>query len=417
MSTLTDTDFMAPETIQCPFPFYAAARREAPVYPLPNSPIPGRQVFLVTRYDTIQRVLRDWKTFSNKFGVLMSQGGAEADPELRAIQAQGLEPVETMLTQDPPLQRKYRSFVTKSFGLARVEQMDGYIRQICDERIDAFIDRGECDFFGEFAIPLPVYVIADQLGVPRADIDKFKKWSDDSIAAISRTQGREATLQAARSQVEMQHYFIKVIDERRKAPREDVISELATATFDGERPLSYAEILSILGQLLVAGNETTTNALAGGMVYVLEQPGMQDRFAADPSLIPNAVEEILRLEAPTKHMWRIVTADTELDGVEIPAGGVLLLSYDAANRDEAVYPDGDRCVFDRPNAETHLAFGGGLHFCVGALMAKKEMVVAYEQLFSRLKDIRLAPDHPPLTYIPSILHRGYEGLRLSFNRR
>jgi cytochrome P450 len=167
----------------------------------------------------------------------------------------------------------------------------------------------------------------------------------------------------------------------------------------------------------VAGNETARNALAGGMVYILSQPGMQERFAADPSLVPNAVEEILRLEAPTKHMWRVVTKDTELAGVAIPAGSALLLSYDAANRDEAKFPDGESCLFDRPNAAEHMSFGGGLHFCVGALLARKEMAIAYQRLFARLANIRLAPDHKPLRYFESILHRGFEQLHLNFEKR
>ena len=412
-SELTRPDFMDPETIQCPFAFYAAARAEAPVYRLPNSPAPGKAVFLVTRYELIQQVLRDWRTFSNRFGELMSRGDP-SDPEIAAIQAQGYPTVPTMLTQDPPLQQKYRRLVTKAFSLARVERMGEYVNQICEELIDGFAPRGEVDFFREFAIPLPVSVIADQLGVPRQDMARFKRWSDDAIAALGRVQGRDAALQAARSSVEMQHYFAAIVEARRREPQDDVISDLANARFDEERLLAMPEILSILGQLLVAGNETTTNALAGGMLYVLAQPGMADRLAADPSLIPNAVEEILRLEAPTKHMWRMVTQDAELGGVSIPAGAVLLLSYDAANRDESVFAEPETCRFDRANAAEHLSFGGGLHYCVGALLARKEMTIAYERLFSRLKGLHLTPGQPPLRYIPSILHRGLEGMRLTF---
>jgi len=415
MSVITTQDFMDPETLQCPFPFYASARAEAPVYKLPRSPVPGADVYLVTRYDLIQDVLKDWRTFSNRFGQLM--GRRSDDPELNEILADALPQVETMLTQDPPLQRQYRALATKAFSLARIEQMTGYITQICDELLDAFIDRGSCDFFRDFAVPLPVFVIADQLGVPRSDIDRFKKWSDDSIANIGRMKGRESILRGARSQVEMQKYFSAVIEERRVAPRDDVISSLATAVFQGERPLTTPEIMSIVQQLLVAGNETTTNALSGGMVYILEEPGTVERFAADPSLIPNAVEEILRLEAPTKHMWRIVTTDTELGGVAIPAGAALLLSYDAANRDEARFADGDHCKFDRANAVEHLSFGGGIHFCVGALLSRKEMTIAYQRLFARLTNIRLAPNREPLRYFESILHRGYESLHLEFDRR
>jgi cytochrome P450 len=413
MSELSHREFMGADTLQCPFPFYAAARAEAPVYRLPNSPVPDTDVYLVTRYDLIQAVLRDWRTYSNRFGALMGRGAAR-DPEVEAILAEGYPPVETMLTQDPPIQRAYRGLATKAFGLAR---MDGYITQICDELIDGFIERGRCDFFAEFAIPLPVFVIADQLGVPRSDIDRFKRWSDDAIATIGRMKGREAVLRGARSQVEMQQYFAAAIEARRQTPRDDVISDLANASFQGERPLTTPEILSILQQLLVAGNETTTNALAGGMVYIIDEPGAVERIAADPSLIPNAVEEILRLEAPTKHMWRVVTTYTELGGTALPAGAALLLSYDAGNRDEAVFADGDKCQFDRANAIEHLSFGGGIHACLGALLSRKEMKIAYERLFARLTNIRLAPDREPPRYFESILHRGFESLHLQFDQR
>lgn len=407
---------MDPETIQCPFGFYAAARKEAPVYKLPNSPLPGRDVYLVTRFDLVQAVWKDWRTYSNKFGDLMGQG-SRSDPEIAEILSHALPPVDTMLTQDPPLQRQYRALVTKSFGFARVEQMSEYMSRICDELIDAFIDRGTCNFFKEFAIPLPVFVIADQLGVPRTDIDKFKQWTDDAIANIGRMKGRESGVRAARSLVEMHQYFIGIIEDRRKAPRDDVISELANAKFKGERLLTMAEMLSIIQQLLVAGNETTTNTLAGGMVYILNEPGAQERFAADSSLIPNAVDEILRLEAPTKHMWRVVTADTELGGMAIPAGATVLLSYDSANRDEAKFPDGESCRFDRANAADHTSFGGGAHACVGSLLSRKEITVAYQRLFGRLRGIRIAEGHKPLRYFESILHRGYEELHLAFSKR
>ena len=416
MSKLSERDFMGADTLQRPFEFYAAARAEAPVYRLPHSPVPGADVYLVTRYDLIQTVLGDWRTFSSRFGALMGRA-AVRDPEIEAILADGYPPVETMLTQDPPAQRHYRSLAIRAFSLARIERMGDYITEICDRLIDGFIDRGRCDFFAEFAVPLPVFVIADQLGVPRADIDRFKRWSDDSIASLGRMKGRDALLRAARSQVEMQQYFAAAIEERRASPRDDVISDLANASFQGERPLTTPEILSILQQLLVAGNETTTNALAGGMVYILGQPGVADRFAADPSLIPNAVEEILRLEAPTKHMWRIVASDTELGGVSLSAGAALLLSYDAGNRDEAKFPNGEACRFDRGNAAEHLSFGGGIHACLGAQLSRKEMKIAFERLFARLTHIALAPDQAPLRYFESILHRGFESLHLQFEAR
>ena len=416
MTKLDSMNFFDPETVECPFAFYAAARTEAPVYKLPNSPIPGRDVWLVTPYKLVHEVLRDWKRFSNRFGSLMRDKG-QRDPEVEAILAESFPPVETMLTQDPPAQRDYRNLVNKAFSAARVNSMEAYITRICDQLIDDMATTTECDFFKSFAIPLPVFVIADQLGVPRADLEHFKRWSDDAIASLSAMGGREAQLQGARSQVEMHKYFARVIESRRAGPRDDIISDVANATLDDGRLLNMSESLSIIQQLLVAGNETTTNALAGGMAYILETPGLAEQLAADPGLIPNVVEEILRLEAPTKHMWRIVKHETELGGVKLPENAILLLSYDAANRDLEKFDDGDAFEPFRKNAGTHLSFGMGIHFCVGALLARKEMTIAFERLFTRLTDLRLTPGRNELRHIVSILHRGLTGLHVSYRVR
>jgi cytochrome P450 len=416
VNKLAEMDFFDPQTVECPFAFYQAARSEAPVYKLPTSPIPGQDVWLVTPYKLVHDVLRDWRTYSNKFAHLMSARG-QRDPEVEAIMAEGFPPVETMLTQDPPAQRNYRNLVNKAFSAQRVNSMEAYIRQICDELIDGMSKETSCDFFEAFAIPLPVYVIADQLGVPRVDLPRFKRWSDDIIASLSQMGGREDQLRGARSTVEMHRYFAAVVERRRAEPRDDIISDLANATLDEGRLLTLSEALSILQQLLVAGNETTTNALAGGLGYILETPDLADELGADPSLIPNAIEEILRLEAPTKHMWRITTRETELGGVTLPEGAILLLSYDAANRDEAKFGDGDAFDPCRQNAGAHLSFGMGTHFCVGALLARKEMAIAYERLFSRLADLRLTPGRNDLRHITSILHRGLTGLHITYRKR
>jgi len=415
MSKLQSADFMDPETIQSPFEFYAAARAEAPVYKLPKSPVPGQDVYLVTRYDLIQSVIQNWRTFSNRFGHLMA-GKDRADPEIREIVKDSVGSVDVLLTQDPPLHRGFRAIAAQEFTLRKVEQMDAYVRKICDDLIDQFIDAGRCDFFREFAIPLPMYVISDRLGIPRSDLELFKRWTTDAVSNIGRMKGRDAALSAARSSMEMQRYFLQLMEERRAAPGDDLISAVATARFNDERPLTSGEALSIILSIMVAGNETATNALAGGMVHFIRDPQGPERFAADPSLIPNAVEEILRLEASTKHMWRVVATDTELGGVPLLAGSVLLLSYDAANHDPAAFPEPMRCEFHRENASAHLSFGAGIHHCLGALLARKELTIAFERLHARLTDIVIA-DTVPLTYIPSILHRGFEHLHLTFRPR
>jgi len=416
MSALSKMDFLDEETIQCPFPFYHAAQAEAPVYKLPRSPIEGKDVYLVSSYALVQSVLRDWETYSNKFGPYLNARDV-ADPEVDAIAATGYTVANTMLTQDPPEQRDYRNVVNKSFTAARINKMADYMTEICDELIDGFIDKGSCDFFADFASPLPIYVIADALGMDRANIDNIKKWSDDAVAAIGRMGGRESVVQAARSQVALQKHFVEIIEARRLEPKDDIISILVQGLYKGERPLDIPEMLSILQQLMVAGNETTTTALGGGLVYIMNQPGMADLLAAEPERIPNAVEEILRLEAPTKHMWRIAAKETELGGVTLPKDAVLLLSYDAANHDPAQFSDSEVCDFSRANAGAHFAFGAGMHFCIGAQLARKEMAIALERLLSRITNIHLTPGHEDLSYTQSMMHRGYQSLHISFDKK
>ena len=411
---LAQTNLLDPDLLQCPFRFYAAARESAPVLKLENGPIPGRDIYFVSSFDLVKQVLVDWKTYSNRFAELMGKG--TSDPEVAAIAAQGWKSIPTMLTEDPPLQRKYRALVTRAFSAARIEGMGPYITQICDELIDGFIDRGECDFLADFAIPLPIYVIADQLGVARADLPRFKAWTNAAIANLGHAKGRDAALNAARAVVELQQYFAAIIEQRRAAPTDDIISELANARFDDERLLTMEEMLSILQQLLIAGNETTTNALAGGLVHIIDG-GKVDHFRDHPAELPNAIEEILRLEAPTKGMWRIARETRALGGVTVPAGAVLFLSYDSANRDARQFPAGEVCDFARGNAAKHLSFGFGTHSCIGSMLSRKQMAIAYERLFARLGDIAVVPDRADLRYLESILHRGFQGLNIRFTRR
>lgn len=406
-------DFLAPETMQRPFGFYDDARKTAPVMRLPKSPVPGRDVYLVTSYELVTKIGRDWRTFSNRFGFMMNQ--ASDDAEITEILSRGQPWVDTLLTQDPPLQRQYRALVMKIFSPARVEAMAESMTQICDQLIDSFVGRGECDFFEDFAVPLPIYVIADQLGVSRVDREDFKRWTDEYVASIGSMHGRDAAVAGAKAVVAIQDYFIKVIADRRETPRNDIVSDLANAMLEDGRALTIPELCSILHQLLVAGNETTRNALAGGMVHILGKPGLKEAMALDHALIPPAVEEILRLETPTKSMWRIATRDVEIGGVAIPADALLLLSFDAGNRDPIEFGDPDDFVPGRPNAGRHLSFGGGIHFCIGALLARREMAIAYERLFARLPRLRLTEERNELRYISSILHRAFTGLHLSFD--
>jgi cytochrome P450 len=397
-----------PSVLAHPFEFDRVLRREAPVH---RDATTG--LFLVSSYEYVVEALKDYETYSNKFIMAMGGGGAAADPEMAEIMQTGYPPVDTMLTADPPEHKRFRGLVNKAFTPRRVRAIADRIEAISSELIDAFSARGRVELKAEFAGPLPLTVIADQLGVPREDMGRFRKWSDGFVAQLGGMADRETVLASQRLIVEFQHYFAEKLEEVKRNPGENILSDLVRARLEGERPLDTPESLSILQQLLVAGNETTANSIVEGILLLVQNPDQLAAVRAEPGLIPNLVEEVLRLSSPTQNMWRVVTRDTELGGVKLPKNSMAMLRFGSANRDAGRFPDPDRFDVRRENAAEHLAFGHGIHFCIGAILARKEMEIAFRQLLERLDEVRLAPG-AELHYEPNMLLRGLESLQLEF---
>ncbi|MEH2166269.1 MAG: cytochrome P450 [Nostoc sp.] len=412
MKHLSDYNFFDPEVLVCPYEFYKLAQEQAPIMELPSSRT-GAKLFLVTSYDLVREILKDTKVFSSNFSTLLV-GKEEQDDELQKISAQGWPQMNTLLTADPPEHERFRALVNKAFTSERVNKMSELIEQIVDELIDSFIDRSKCEFVSEFAVALPVKVIAQQLGVPQADIPKFKQWSDAFIARLGHTLSREQEIECAKDVVAFQHYFKDVIDSRQKQPQDDLIADLVQAKVAGERSLDTAELLSIIQQILVAGNETVTSALAGGMLLLANNKEQTKLLQTDISQVENFVEEVLRMESPTAGMWRVVTEDTKLGDVALQAGSLVMIRFDAANRDPMKFIQGERFDVRRHNASNHLSFGHGIHFCLGAMLARKEMQIAYQRLLLRLKNIRLGQSG--YQYLPNILMRGLKYLYIEFDK-
>jgi cytochrome P450 len=395
------------EHLTCPFATDAWLRAESPVHHVAEE-----NVWLVTRYDDVQEALRHPERFSNRFGrVIRSRD--RLTPDALRILGEGWEPVDTLFTTDPPEHRRFRGLVNKAFTARRVSRMGGYIRQVTDDLlVDLVAHGGPVDLVDRFAIPLPLTVIADQLGVPRQDLSLFKRWSQAVVAELSRLATPEEQIESARNYLEFQRYFHERIEERRAEPRDDILSDLVHAGADeGERPLDDRELLMTLTQLLVAGNETTTNGIASAVWRLTSEPGLQDRLRVQPDRIPDLVEETLRLEAPIQAMWRIAAQDVELGGVTIPAGAVVMLRYTSGNRDGGHYECPEDFDLDRANPRDHLAFGGGIHFCVGAALARSEMTIALEALIERTSEVRLVPDQK-LEYPAHQLIRGLQRLEV-----
>ncbi|MDZ3830890.1 MAG: cytochrome P450 [Sphingopyxis sp.] len=414
MNDIAASSFFDPQVIADPFDYYRAWMPKSPVVQLSDG------MFLVLSYDLCAHATGDVETFSNNFQGTLSGAMAE-DGDVAATLSEGWPQVDTLLTADPPVHTRFRKLVNLAFSMKRVAAIEDDMRGVVAGLIDRMAEKGEADFVRDFGIPLPVAMIASQIGMANDDLDKVKRWSDAFVDRLGRMIPKERELECAREVVEFQHFVKAKIDERRANRTDDLLSDLVYAEVDGERPLEDAEILSVMQQLMVAGNETTTSALAGGLLQLIENPDQMAKAVAaadtdDDRAIINLVEEILRIESPTAGMWRMVLKNAELGGVRIPKGAMVQLRYAAANRDPAKYPDPDRFDIERANARSHLAFGKGIHMCVGNMLSRKEMAVAYSELLKRLADFRLADGHVP-SWPPNMLLRGLTTLPITFRRR
>jgi len=290
-----------------------------------------------------------------------------------------------MLGMDNPEHRRYRALVSTAFSqkaLARWESE--LIEPTASELIDAFAGRGHAELVREFTFPYPTKVIASLLGLPREDYRQFQRWSIGILNILSQ---RDQAIAAA---AEVREYLAGILAERRREPREDLISDLAQAELDGER-LTDEEIFSFLRLLLPAGVETTYRSTGNLLFSLLSRPGQLDAVRADRSLVPQAIDEALRFETPLLNITRLATRDTVLSGVDIPAGSTILVMLAAANRDETRWPDPDGFdIFREPRL--HISFGQGPHICIGMHLARVEMRLALNLLLDRLPGLRLDPD-------------------------
>jgi cytochrome P450 len=347
------------EQLHSPFDWYRSMRATQPVFKHPEWD--GWQVF---RYADVVRVLNEYATFSS------------------ATFNGGSDPLgSSMLQMDPPRHRQLRNLVTQAFTPRMVAQLEPRITDITNELLDHVAASGQMDVVGDLAYPLPVTVIAELLGIPSELREDFKRWSDAIVAGDEShsEEERRALFQEIQG---MYGYFTQVLEERRQHPQNDLVSALLAAEVGGQR-LTYMELLGFCGLLLVAGNETTTNLLGNMILCFDENPGVVERLRKNRALVPGAIEETLRYYSPVKAMPRVTTIETMLGDQRIGAGQVIVAWIGSANRDEAEFSDPDRFDIERePNR--HIAFGRGIHFCLGAPLARLEAKIALNTMLDRL---------------------------------
>jgi cytochrome P450 len=373
-----------------PFPWYRQMREQKPV-----SYDPRRHAWSVFRYDDVQRVLGDYASFSSQF-----HGGA--------TQSASQPFAASMISADPPRHRELRSLVTQAFTPRAIEALAPRIAAIVGELLDQVMDSGRMDVIHDFGYPLPVVVIAELLGIPAQDRERFKRWSDTVVSLAG--SGEMSHYQAVQ---EMVGYFTALFEQRRAEPRSDLISGLLQAEIAGQR-LTLPELLGFCALLLVAGNETTTNLIGNALLCFTEHPEVWERLRGEPTLLPQAIEEVLRYRSPVQSMFRIAAKASEVGGQSIPAGAPVVAWIGSANRDEAQFADPDRFDVDRqPNR--HIAFGYGIHYCLGAPLARLEARIALGAMLERFVDVRRVRG-ATLEVLPSTIVYGVRSLPIEFSR-
>ena len=362
----------------------------------------GGPFWCATRHAEVSEISRKPRTFSSAHGTQLFEV-----PMQLAEQSLPMAGAQSIIRMDPPEHNRHRKLAISAFTPRMVAALEPRVRALARESVAALRPGESFDFVEKIAIPLPMFVIAELLGVPRSDYAAFRRWSDAMIEAGSSGPSPESLGAAA----ELFVYMIAKAAERRSAPREDVLSTLALAELDGVR-LSGPELGAFCLTLLVAGNETTRNLISGGMRALLDDRSQWEKLCADPGLLPNAIEEMLRFVSPIQNFVRRVQHDTQLAGKQLRTGEYVALLYGSANRDEAVFgADADRFDITRPRAGRHLAFGFGEHLCIGASLARLEARVLFEELIARGPGFTLAG---PVRKLPSTLVNGIAEMPVSF---
>lgn len=407
---LEDVQLFSNETLLDPYEAYQTLRDEAPVYFVPEM-----NLHVVTRYDLVREAIKDTDTFSSQFGdflqgaqkLLFESSPPDIQQQLLDINAQMTVLPDTMLTLDEPEHTQYRSLVSALFTASQIRSAEASVQSVIDDTISRFAGRESFDFMTEFANPVPLMIIGDRLGVPRSDRAFFDHAANEAAGTLRLSPlSPEQMVARAQTALDLQRFLIDLVEQRRRQPEDDMITILANSKLgEADRLLTHGECLSILNQFLVAGHETTTSAFGWGMLQLCHHPEAQARLRGNPKVVKTFVEEVLRLEAPVQGLPRRVTRDTELGGVKLPEDSMIMLRFGAANRDERQFEDPDRLNVERPKAGSQLAFGAGVHHCIGAPLARQELNLGFLALFDQLESVTLDTSQPKPAAEPSFILR------------
>jgi len=404
----------------CPYHAYELLRDEAPVW---IDPITG--FYVITRFEDIRKLLLDTKNFSND--MRGGQGGSrEQLDSARAVrmntlyEEKGWVPGATLAGRDDPNHKQMRTMFNEAFKPKKIEGMDSFVRDTAYKLIDAFVDDGQCDWIKQYAVPLPLIVIGQQMGVPEADIWKIKAWTDAWVQRLGMMQTEEEEQWSVEMEIEAQHYFQPIFERLRKEPDETLLSDMVNRVIpEWERPLTDNELhAEMMADTFVGGSETTTNAIGYGLKLLIENPDVWQKLRSNPDkYLRTFCEEVVRLEGPVQGLFRMAANDVEMHGVLIPKGAMINVRYAAANRDEREFECPADLNLEREKPGRHIGFGSGIHHCLGAPLARRELFWAFQALIDRVDGMRFTLGANSFEVAPNFSLRAMQELRIEFDAK
>lgn len=401
-------NLLEPEVQKCPYAAYRVLRDEHPFYEHPHT-----DWVVLTRYADIAEVIRKPEIYGASIDGAGSDGLIKSPKALEIYRSRGYPRVQPF-TVDDPLHAAYRSIVEKSFTASRIKALEWRVRDVVDQLSDRL--ESPTDFIQSFCLELPMRIITERLGLPLDDMEHLKCWADMWARPFQQNLDENGEIEVAEAAIDFQQYLLEWFERKRQEPKEDVLSDIVTARMPGGRPLNAHELVAIGETLVTGGNETTMNALGLAMKLMIEMPDLEARLRDKPEKIKTFVEEALRLESPTQGLWRFARQDAELNGQMIKKGTPIHIRFGAANRDDRQFQRPDILDIERRNAGSHMAFNQGSHHCIGASLARQEMLATFEGLLRRFHNFRFSCPAEDIRYVPGLVIRRLESLPIAFDK-
>lgn len=416
---LTDINLMNSDVQNCPYPTYELLRNEAPVW---QDPLTG--FYVITRFEDLRQILLDNKRFSNaNHGAGRERDVAtrqRAEHMKKLYKDKGWLPGATLAQRDDPNHKQMREMFNQAFRPAKIKAMDPLVEKTAYLLIAEFLDDGYCDIVKQYAVPLPLIIIARQMGAKEEDIWRIKAWTDAWVQRLGMMQTEEQERWSVEMEIEAQHYFQPIFERLRKEPDDTLLSDLVNRVIpEWGRTLNDNELhAEMMADTFVGGSETSTNALSAGVMLLIQNPAVWEKLKADPvKYLRTFVEEVVRLETPVQSLFRVATEDVELHGVTIPKGALISTAFAAANRDEREFECPEQLDLERKKPAHHLGFGSGVHHCLGAPLARRELWWGFRALIDKIDEMWFAPGKNDFAVAPSIALRSLKELHIEFRKR